>query len=129
MSFVPEFDALPLDALVAESQATSPAEVADSLGKPRLSLRDFARLISPAADGLLEPISRRSQALTRRRFGRVIRFFAPLYLSNECVNNCQYCGFSRDNPILRVTLTVPEVLEEARALRAQGFRNVLLVAG
>jgi 2-iminoacetate synthase len=129
MSFVAEFDALPLDALLAESQATSPAEAADSLDIPRLSLRDFARLISPAADGLLEAMGRRSQALTRRRFGRVIRFFAPLYLSNECINNCQYCGFSRDNPILRVTLSVPEVLEEARALRAQGFRNVLLVAG
>ena len=74
-------------------------------------------------------MGRRSQALTLRRFGRVIRFFAPLYLSNECVNNCQYCGFSRDNPILRVTLSVPDVLQEARALRTLGFRNVLLVAG
>jgi 2-iminoacetate synthase len=59
----------------------------------------------------------------------VIRLFAPLYLSNECINNCQYCGFSRDNPILRVTLSVEEVLREARALNAQGFRNLLLVAG
>ncbi|HWY75965.1 MAG TPA: radical SAM protein, partial [Verrucomicrobiae bacterium] len=52
-----------------------------------------------------------------------------LYLSNECINNCRYCGFSRDNPILRVTLSVGEVLREARALKAQGFRNLLLVAG
>ena len=55
--------------------------------------------------------------------------FAPLYLSNECINNCQYCGFSRDNAILRVTLSVEEVMREARALKAQGFRNILLVAG
>ena len=53
----------------------------------------------------------------------------PLYLSNECINNCQYCGFSRDNPILRVTLSVEEVLREARALKEQGFRNILLVSG
>jgi 2-iminoacetate synthase len=59
----------------------------------------------------------------------VIRLFAPLYLSNECINNCQYCGFSRDNPILRVTLAIEEVLAEARALKSQGFRNLLLVAG
>jgi 2-iminoacetate synthase len=52
-----------------------------------------------------------------------------LYLSNECINNCSYCGFSRDNAILRVTLSVDEVLQEARALRKQGFRNILLVAG
>jgi 2-iminoacetate synthase len=129
MSFVGEFDGLPLDALLAESQEASAAEAGGSLVKPNLSLRDFARLISPAAGGLLEAMGRRSQALTRQRFGRVIRFFAPLYLSNECINNCRYCGFSRDNAILRVTLSVAEALEEARALRRQGFRNVLLVAG
>ncbi|MEO7165603.1 MAG: radical SAM protein, partial [Chthoniobacterales bacterium] len=43
--------------------------------------------------------------------------------------NCRYCGFSRDNPILRVTLTVEQVLVEARHLAAQGFRQILLVAG
>ncbi len=43
--------------------------------------------------------------MTQQRFGKVIRLFAPLYLSNECINNCNYCGFSRDNPILRVTLS------------------------
>ena len=58
-----------------------------------------------------------------------MRLFAPLYLSNECVNNCQYCGFSRDNPILRVTLQIPQVIAEARHLAEQGFRSVLLVAG
>jgi 2-iminoacetate synthase len=58
-----------------------------------------------------------------------MRFFAPLYLSNECINNCKYCGFSRDNPILRVTLTLDEVRREAAELARQGFRNILLVAG
>jgi 2-iminoacetate synthase len=58
-----------------------------------------------------------------------MRLFAPLYLSNECINNCQYCGFSRDNPILRVTLTVDEVVAEAQHLARQGFRQILLVAG
>jgi 2-iminoacetate synthase len=92
-------------------------------------LADFAHLISPAAGELLEQLGQRSQALTRQRFGKVIRLFAPLYLSNECINNCRYCGFSRDNPILRVTLSVDEVLREARALQEQGFRSLLLVAG
>src|ERR1041384_2719698 len=94
-----------------------------------LSLADFAHLISPAAGELLEPLGRRAHALTLQRFGKVIRLFAPLYLSNECINNCKFCGFSRDNPILRVTLSVDEVLREARALKEQGFRNILLVAG
>ena len=70
-----------------------------------------------------------SRALTLQNFGRTMRLFAPLYLSNECINNCQYCGFSRDNPILRVTLEVDEVVAEARYLTCQGFRQILLVAG
>jgi 2-iminoacetate synthase len=99
------------------------------MAKSKLSLADFAQLISPAAAELLEPLSRRSQQLTQQRFGKVIRLFAPLYLSNECINNCAYCGFSRDNPILRVTLNVDEMQREAAALHEQGFRNILLVAG
>ena len=129
MSFVAEFNSLPLAALVKRSLATDPAAANESLARERLTLADFAQLISPAAGGLLESMSRRSQQLTRQRFGQIIRLFAPLYLSNECINNCKYCGFSRDNPILRVTLTVDEVRREAAALAAQGFRNILLVAG
>lgn len=129
MSFVAEFNSLPLEALVKRSQETSLATARENLAKDKLSLADFAQLISPAAGELLEPLSRRSQQLTRQRFGKVIRLFAPLYLSNECINNCKYCGFSRDNAILRVTLSVDEVRQEARALAEQGFRNILLVAG
>jgi 2-iminoacetate synthase len=129
VSFVAEFNSMPLGALVKKSVATSSVAARETLGKSRLSLADFAALISPAAGELLEPLSRRSQQLTQQRFGKVIRLFAPLYLSNECINNCKYCGFSRDNAILRVTLSVDEVLREARALGEQGFRNVLLVAG
>jgi 2-iminoacetate synthase len=115
--------------LVKRSLKASAREARIALGKASLTLGDFADLISPVAGGLLEQMGRRSQAITQQRFGKVIRLFAPLYLSNECINNCKYCGFSRDNPILRVTLTVDEVQREARALAAQGFRNILLVAG
>ena len=129
MSFVTEFNSLPLPSLVRSSLAAGPRAVQESLAKTKLSLNDFANLISPAASEWLEPISVRAQKLTRQRFGKVIRLFAPLYLSNECINNCKYCGFSRDNPILRVTLSIDEVRREAAALREQGFRNILLVAG
>ncbi len=129
MSFAAEMDRLRLDELVALSMATMVPSAAKSLERTAPTLADFAQLISPAAAGMLEQLCRRSQALTQRRFGRVIRLFAPLYLSNECINNCKYCGFSRDNPILRVTLTVDEVAREAQALKEKGFRNLLLVAG
>ncbi len=134
MSFVSEFNSLPLEALVKKSLASSVVAAREATDKPasnghNFSLADFATLISPAAGELLEDLCRRSQQLTRQRFGKVIRLFAPLYLSNECINNCAYCGFSRDNPILRVTLSLDDVRREAAELKSQGFRNLLLVAG
>lgn len=115
--------------MLKHSLGANATSVRESLAKIKLSLNDFANLISPAGNELLETLSARSQKVTQQRFGKVIRLFAPLYVSNECINNCSYCGFSRDNAILRVTLSIEEVLREARELKQQGFRNILLVAG
>lgn len=107
-----------------------PSEVVSSLGLTLTpAVAAFARDLSPLDDEGLENLARRSQAITRRHFGRTVRLFAPLYLSNECINSCAYCGFSRENAILRVTLEADQVRAEARHLATQGFRNILLVAG
>ena len=129
MSFAIDFEVDRMRAFAKRSLSASSSVVRATLGKSRLSLDDFSNLISPAAGEVLEVVGQRARGLTQQRFGKVIRLFAPLYLSNECINNCRYCGFSRDNPILRVTLTVEDVRTEARALVAQGFRNILLVSG
>src|SRR4051794_22162636 len=106
------------------------ASVLDNLALSRSSaLRRFEELIAPQTDAAFEAMATKSRSLTLQNFGRTMRLFAPLYLSNECINNCSYCGFSRDNPILRVTLTLDEVNAEARHLSERGFRQVLLVAG
>ena len=106
------------------------AETLDILALRKSELvQRFEHLIAPKSDGELETMAQTSRSLTLQNFGRTMRLFAPLYLSNECINNCRYCGFSRDNPILRVTLDVDEVLAEAKHLARQGFRQILLVAG
>jgi 2-iminoacetate synthase len=105
-------------------------ETLDNLALRKSPLvRRFEQLIAPKSDAELQAMAQTSDTLTRQNFGRTMRLFAPLYLSNECINNCRYCGFSRDNPILRVTLTVDEVVTEARHLSRAGFRQILLVAG
>jgi 2-iminoacetate synthase len=105
-------------------------ETLDALALSKSELIErFEQLIAPKSDAELEAMAQSSRALTLQHFGRTMRLFAPLYLSNECINNCQYCGFSRDNPILRVTLTVDEVVAEAQHLTRQGVRQILLVAG
>jgi 2-iminoacetate synthase len=107
-----------------------PAEVVSPLGLPLSpTVAAFARDLATLDDEELESLARRSRAITRRQFGRTVRLFAPLYLSNECINSCAYCGFSRENAILRVTLEADQVRAEARHLADQGFRNILLVAG
>ena len=83
MSFVTQFNSLPLDSLLSRCLSTATDVAREILGKPHLSLSDFASLISPAASELLEALARRSQQLTQQRFGKVIRLFAPLYLSKE----------------------------------------------
>jgi 2-iminoacetate synthase len=109
MSFSEEFDSL--------------------LAHPSPRIREFLRLIEPKTDAELRAMAARSAALTRQYFGRTMRLFAPLYLSNECINSCTYCGFSRENAILRVTLEVEQLAKEAQHLVAEGFRSILLVAG
>src|SRR6266576_4707942 len=104
--------------------------VLDSIGLERSdTVSSFASLLTPKTDEQLDALATRARELTLQHFGRTMRLFAPLYVSNECINSCRYCGFSRENPILRVTLTVDEVMAEAQHLARQGFRQILLVAG
>lgn len=129
MSFAVQLRDLPVAEVLKTLPDVSGEAVQESLAKERPGWRDFANLISPAASERLESLCQKSRALTLQRFGKVIRLFAPLYLSNECINRCLYCGFSRDNQIVRITLTPDEVLREAKVLIGEGFRNLLLVAG
>jgi 2-iminoacetate synthase len=109
----------------------TPAEVRRALGKARgsVDLEDFAALLSPAAEPHIEEMARAAQQDTVARFGRTMRLFAPLYLSNACANVCTYCGFSAHNRIRRKVLNDAEILAEAGALRSHGFDSVLLVTG
>ncbi len=129
-SFSKVFDAAATTTLSDDSRQASPAAVEAVLrqGQAR-SLEQFATLLSPAAQAHIETLARRSQQVTQRHFGKAIRLFAPLYLSNECINICKYCGFSRNNPIPRLTIPVEQVEAQTAKLARKGFRHILLVAG
>ncbi len=92
-------------------------------------IEELAAMLSPAATEFLEPMARRAEALTRRHFGRTISLYAPLYLSNYCVNNCIYCGYSVDRRIPRRRLEFAEIERELAALRDLGFEDLLLLTG
>ena len=130
-TFVEDFAALPVDRLLEEAR-TAPAERVEralAAAPPERTLSDFAALLSPAAAARLEGLAHASRRLTLARFGRTMHMYAPLYLSNECLTTCVYCGFARELPIARKTLTPEETLQEARHLLRQGFRSILLLTG
>lgn len=94
-----------------------------------ISYSDFLELLQPKSDQELEQMAVTAQQLTQKQFGKTILLYAPIYLSNECKNNCIYCGFSQKLKEKRVTLTVDQAISEAEILYQKGFRHILLVSG
>lgn len=129
MSFYEELHRIDRRAIREWVESATEKDVERALARNHMELEDIATLVSPAARPYLEEMARRSAAITERRFGKVIQLYAPLYVSNECVNKCVYCGFSHEVGIPRLTLTVGQAVTEAEAIAAMGFRHILLVAG
>jgi 2-iminoacetate synthase len=129
MSFQEILAELDLARLKDAVYSASEKDVERVLAKSRPSVDDFPVLVSPAAAPRLERMAALSRKITRLRFGRVMKLYAPLYVSNECVNSCRYCGFNVHNKLARVTLSRDEVFREAQAIHRQGFRHLLLVSG
>jgi 2-iminoacetate synthase len=96
----------------------------------RLTLPEAARLLATDDPMVWETAAVIARAVKEQVFGRRIVLFAPLYLSNDCSNNCLYCGFRRENrEAYRITLSPAQAVEEARHLEKKGFHRILLVAG
>lgn len=127
--FRDEFDRHDWDTAMRNIYAKTAEDVVRALGKTKRDIEDFKALISPAAAPYLEQMAQISHRITQKRFGKTVQLYAPLYLSNECQNICNYCGFSLDNKIKRKTLTPIEIIQEAEYLKQQGFEHVLLVTG
>jgi 2-iminoacetate synthase len=125
------FSSVKWDVISEKISSITRNQVAQAINREgRGGLEDFTALLSPiAASEFLEPMARLSHSLTQKRFGKAIRLFAPLYLSNECNNVCDYCGFSLGNKIVRKTLNQAELLREAGILKKMGFDHILLVTG
>jgi 2-iminoacetate synthase len=114
--------------IIAEGASAADVERAVNSPVPG-DLTNFAALLSPLAGQRLEDLANVSHRTTIQRFGRTVRLYAPLYLSNECVSVCSYCGFSAGNSVTRRTLSVEQVAAEGVELSRRGFRHILLVAG
>jgi 2-iminoacetate synthase len=128
-SFQDIFDRYSWEEVQQSIYSKTAKDVETALAASRRTLEDFKALISPAADTYLERMAQLSHQLTRKRFGKTIQLFAPMYLSNECNNICTYCGFSFDHKIKRKTLSAAEILQEINVIKQHGFNHILLVTG
>ena len=92
-----------------------------------MNYNDFLELLSEPTAARLEELASHAHELTLKNFGRTILMYAPIYLGNECVNQCAYCGFAEKGE--GVFLSVKEAMAEAEILHQKGFRHILLVSG
>ncbi len=67
--------------------------------------------------------------LKQEIYGDRVVIFAPLYISNYCVNNCKFCGYRRDNKFVRRKLTQEEIKQEAIDLEKLGHKRLALEVG
>lgn len=100
-----------------------------SLSGKGLSLEEAAVLLTIEDHASLSKLFNTAFVVKEKVFGKRIVLFAPLYLSNECSNQCLYCAFQAGNvKEKRKTLTIEETVEEANFLVKRGFRRTLLVS-
>ena len=100
-----------------------------SLTLKGLSPKEAAVLLNCEEQDTLNRIFETAKQIKETIYGNRLVLFAPLYLSNRCVNNCLYCGFRKENINTgTLLLDINEIREETRALISQGHKRLLIVS-
>ncbi|OKP91457.1 [FeFe] hydrogenase H-cluster radical SAM maturase HydG [Paenibacillus sp. P32E] len=118
----------------AKVKAGDSAYVQTILEKARacegLTHREAAVLLEVAETEVLDSINRSAKVIKEKIYGNRIVLFAPLYISNYCVNNCEYCGYKHTNgDFLRRKLDLDELADEVRVLQELGHKRLVVEAG
>jgi 2-iminoacetate synthase len=104
--------------------------IAKSLAKQPLSVEESAELVNVTDPEVVESIFEAARQLKRDVYGNRVVLFAPLYIGNECVNDCDYCGFRRSNrEAVRRTLDKEELVKQVTELERHGQKRLILVFG
>ncbi|MCE5198317.1 MAG: [FeFe] hydrogenase H-cluster radical SAM maturase HydG [Armatimonadota bacterium] len=117
----------------AKTEAEDPARVKQILDKAAqyhgLTHREAAVLFNVTSPEILEDVFTLARKIKEHIYGRRIVMFAPLYLSDYCVNKCTYCGYNHDHCMTRRKLTQEELAEEVRILESLGHKRIVLETG
>ena len=95
-----------------------------------LSHRDAAVLLECDDPAIIERIFKLAREIKQHIYGNRIVMFAPLYLSNYCINGCVYCPYhAKNRTIPRRKLTQEEIRREVIALQDMGHKRLALETG
>lgn len=94
-----------------------------------LTFEETAALLMADSPALENKLFEAARHVKDEIYGTRIVLFAPLYVSNHCVNNCTYCGYKCTNKIDRRKLTDEEMVNEAKIITALGHKRIVLEAG
>jgi len=120
---------------LARNKNPDPQRVREILAKSMtvetLNLDDTAALLNVEDPDLLEEMRQTALKVKLKVYDNRIVTFAPLYMGNECVNNCLYCGFRRDNKTAkRKVLSMDEIRKETEVLAGKiGHKRLIVVYG
>ncbi len=129
-SFIPEDEILRLLRCKTTDRKQVEDIIAKSLDKQRLNPDEMAVLLNADDPELVVQIKEGARELKRRIYGNRIVLFAPLYVGNDCINDCTYCGFRHSNSeLVRKTLTMNELEKEVRSLEKLGHKRLIMVYG
>ncbi|MFQ5901799.1 MAG: [FeFe] hydrogenase H-cluster radical SAM maturase HydG [Thermodesulfobacteriota bacterium] len=123
-----------INRFLEQAKMASPREVERIIQKGErsegLTPKEAAILLQCKDRDLIDLMCKAAKQVKESIYGRRLVLFAPLYLSNTCVNNCLYCGFRKENHGMdRKVLTYNEIRLETEVLIGDGHKRVLLVAG
>lgn len=119
--------------ILEETKNPTNEEIKEVLEKAKkregLSYKEIAILLQAEKEEDLNEIYKLAGDIKKDIYGKRIVVFAPLYVSDYCVNNCTYCGYKRDNKFTRRKLTMEEVAQEVRILEKMGHKRLALELG
>ncbi len=119
--------------ILEETKNPTSEEIKEVLEKAKkregLSYKEIAILLQAEKEEDLNEIYKLAGDIKKDIYGKRIVVFAPLYVSDYCVNNCTYCGYKRDNKFTRRKLTMEEVAQEVRILEKMGHKRLALELG
>ncbi len=113
----------------AASRDTVEAIIKKAAKADGLTLPEVAVLLNVHDKELVEEIYKTAKQIKLSIYGRRLVLFAPLYVSDYCINSCVYCGYGAGHKFARRRLTMDEIKKETLALLNMGHKRIAMEAG